>query len=269
MVYADDFTLRILGGKTMVVVFFIIILLLFALFIFILPYIIIAGILAIPIYVAYYCINKYANRSEYFDTETDTLGPVETLVVDRLLERLARYDLSKAEIELLFGKEWRNELSRLDYAPADLFYKIAQMKIELISPRNPFRKKVSHIIDKVIRIIDSVWIEYPQEVTQFKKICNDQTPGGYDWIEREWEFFRKYKKPSSEYSENTLDKSEAYEILGLSIAATLDQVKERFRELALRWHPDKNDSAIKTEAEKKFVRINQAYETIERKMLVA
>ena len=262
MVYADDFTLRILGGKTMVVVFFIIILLLFALFIFILPYIIIAGILAIPIYVAYYCINKYANRSEYFDTETDTLGPVETLVVDRLLERLARYDLSKAEIELLFGKEWRNELSRLDYAPADLFYKIAQMKIELISPRNPFRKKVSHIIDKVIRIIDSVWIEYPQEVKQFEKTCNDQAPGGYDWVEREWEFFRKYKKPSSEYSENTLDKSEAYEILGLSISATLAQVKKRYRELALKHHPDKNEPAIKTEVEKKFVRINQAYETI-------
>ena len=262
MVYADDFTLRILGGKTMVVVFFIIILLLFALFIFILPYIIIAGILAIPIYVAYYCINKYANRSEDFDTETDTLAPVETMVVDRLLERLARYDLSKAEIELLFGKEWRNELSRLDYAPADLFYKIAQMKIELISPRNPFRKKVSHIIDKVIRIIDSVWIEYPQEVKQFEKLCNDQTPGGYDWLEREWEFFKKYKKPSSEYSDNTFDASEAYEILGLSMTVTLDQVKERFRELALRWHPDKNDSAIKKECERKFVRINQAYETI-------
>ena len=262
MVYVDDFTLRILGGETMVVVFFIIILLLFALFIFILPYIIIAGILAIPIYVAYYCINKYANRSEYFDTETDTLGPVETLVVDRLLERLARYDLSKAEIELLFGKEWRNELSRLDYAPADLFYKIAQMKIDLISPGNPFRKKVSHIIDKVIRIIDSVWIEYPQEVKQFEKTCNDQAPGGYDWVEREWEFFRKYKKPSSEYSENTLDKSEAYEILGLSISATLAQVKKRYRELALKHHPDKNEPAIKTEAEKKFVRINQAYETI-------
>ena len=262
MVYADDFTLRILGGKTMVFVL-VIILLLLALFIFILPYIIIAGIFAIPIYVTYYCINKYANRSEYFDTETDTLTHVEKpFDGDRLLERLARYDLSKAEIELLFGKEWRNELSRLDYAPADLFYKIAQMKIELISPRNPFRKKVSHIIDKVIRIIDSVWIEYPQEVTQFKKICNDQTPGGSDWIEREWEFFKKYKKSSSEYSENTLDESEAYEILNLDITATFAQVKRRYRELVKKWHPDKNDSTIKTEAEKKFVRINQAYETI-------
>ena len=243
----------------MVVVFFIIILLLFALFIFILPYIIIAGIFAIPIYVTYYCINKYVNRSEYFDTETDTLAPVETMVVDRLLERLARYDLSKAEIELLFGKEWRNELGSWNF---DLFYKIVQMKLDLTKQSKSFRKKVSHIIDKVIRIIDSVWIEYPQEVKQFEKICNEQPYGSYDWIEREWEFFKKYKKPSWEYSENTLDASEAYEILGLSITATLAQVKKRYRELALKHHPDKNEPAIKTKAEKKFVRINQAYETI-------
>ena len=133
----------------MVVVFFIIILLLLALFIFILPYIIIAGILAIPIYVAYYCINKYANRSEDFDTETDTLAPVETMVVDRLLERWhTRYDLSKAEIELLFGKEWRNELSRLDYAPADLFYKIVQMKLDLTDPSNHLGRKFLILLTK-------------------------------------------------------------------------------------------------------------------------
>ena len=176
-----------------------------------------------------------------------------------LKSRLQRFDLSEEEMELLFGKKWRNELGSWNF---DLFYKIVQMKLDLTSPSKSFRKKVSHIIDKVIRIIDSVWIEYPQEVKQFEKTCNDQAPGGYDWVEREWEFFRKYKKPSSEYSENTLDKSEAYEILGLSISATLAQVKKRYRELALKHHPDKNEPAIKTEAEKKFVRINQAYETI-------
>ena len=176
-----------------------------------------------------------------------------------LKSRLQRFDLSEEEMELLFGKKWRNELGSWNF---DLFYKIVQMKLDLTSPSKSFRKKVSHIIDKVIRIIDSVWIEYPQEVKQFEKLCNDQTPGGYDWLEREWEFFKKYKKPSSEHSENTLDASEAYEILGLSMTVTLDQVKERFRELALRWHPDKNDSAIKKECERKFVRINQAYETI-------
>ena len=176
-----------------------------------------------------------------------------------LKSRLQRFDLSEEEAELLFGKKWRDKLGSWNF---DLFYKIVQMKLDLTDPSRSFRKKVSHIIDKVIRIIDSVWIEYPQEVKQFEKLCNDQTPGGYDWLEREWEFFKKYKKPSSEYSENTLDASEAYEILGLSMTVTLDQVKERFRELALRWHPDKNDSAIKKECERKFVRINQAYETI-------
>ena len=70
-------------------------------------------------------------------------------------------------------------------------------------------------------------------------------------------------------TENELDESEAYEILNLDITATFAQVKRRYRELAKKWHPDKNDSALKNEAEKKFVRINQAYETIERKMLVA
>ena len=176
-----------------------------------------------------------------------------------LKSRLQRFDLSEEEMELLFGKKWRNELGSWNF---DLFYKIVQMKLDLTSPSKSFRKKVSHIIDKVIRIIDSVWIEYPQEVKQFEKTCNDQAPGGYDWVEREWEFFRKYKKPSSEYSENTLDKSEAYEILGLSITATLAQVKKRYRELALKHHPDKNEPAIKTKAEKMFVKINLAYETI-------
>ena len=176
-----------------------------------------------------------------------------------LKSRLQRFDLSEEEMELLFGKNWSNELGSWNF---NLFYKIVQMKLDLTSPSKSFRKKVSHIIDKVIRMIDSVWIEYSQEVKQFEKICNDQIPGSYDWLEREWEFFKKYKKSSSDYSENALDKSEAYEILGLSMTVTLDQVKERFRELALRWHPDKNDSAIKTEAEKKFVKINLAYETI-------
>ena len=172
---------------------------------------------------------------------------------------LKRFDLSEDEAELLFGKKWRDKLGSWNY---DLFYKIVQMKLDLTDPSKSFRKKVSHIIDKVIRMIDSVWIEYSQEVKKLENLFNANSPGSSDWLEREWEFFKKYKKPSSEYSENALEISEAYEILGLSIAATLDQVKERFRELALRWHPDKNDSAIKTEAEKKFVKINLAYETI-------
>jgi len=91
VVYADDFTLRILGGKTMVVVVFIIILL--ALFVFILPYIIIAGMFAIPIYVIYYCIKQPRNRPPQPTKITDA---------DRLWIRHARFALSAEEAELLF-----------------------------------------------------------------------------------------------------------------------------------------------------------------------
>jgi len=214
-------------------------------------------IIIVCAYISSWCEStpKNASRNE----PGDFSATKDRCRTELLKSRLQRFDLSEEEMELLFGKKWRNELGSWNF---DLFYKIVQMKLDLTSPSKSFRKKVSHIIDKVIRIIDSVWIEYPQEVKQFEKLCNDQTPGGYDWLEREWEFFKKYKKPSSEHSENTLDASEAYEILGLSMTVTLDQVKERFRELALRWHPDKNDSAIKKECERKFVRINQAYETI-------
>ena len=214
-------------------------------------------IIIVCAYISSWCEStpKNASRNE----PSDFNATKDRCRTELLKSRLQRFDLSEEEMELLFGKNWSNELGSWNF---NLFYKIVQMKLDLTSPSKSFRKKVSHIIDKVIRIIDSVWIEYPQEVKQFEKTCNDQAPGGYDWLEREWEFFKKYKKPSSEHSENTLDASEAYEILGLSMTVTLDQVKERFRELALRWHPDKNDSAIKKECERKFVRINQAYETI-------
>ncbi|KAH6922602.1 hypothetical protein HPB50_017028 [Hyalomma asiaticum] len=50
-----------------------------------------------------------------------------------------------------------------------------------------------------------------------------------------------------------------YKVLGLSKDATYDSVKKAFRELALRYHPDKNDS---TDAEERFKIIRRAYETL-------
>ncbi|KAH6923109.1 hypothetical protein HPB50_021752 [Hyalomma asiaticum] len=50
-----------------------------------------------------------------------------------------------------------------------------------------------------------------------------------------------------------------YKVLGLSKDATYDSVKKAFRELALRYHPDKNDS---TDAEERFKIIRRAFETL-------
>jgi curved DNA-binding protein CbpA len=60
---------------------------------------------------------------------------------------------------------------------------------------------------------------------------------------------------------NTLDASEAYKILGLAVTATIKEVKKKYRELVLKWHPDRNRTN-QIQAEKELVKINQAYETI-------
>ncbi|MEM3454037.1 MAG: DnaJ domain-containing protein, partial [Thermoproteota archaeon] len=51
-------------------------------------------------------------------------------------------------------------------------------------------------------------------------------------------------------------KKDYYEILGVSRNATKEEIKRAFRQLALKYHPDRNKSP---EAEEKFKEISEAY----------
>ena len=52
---------------------------------------------------------------------------------------------------------------------------------------------------------------------------------------------------------------DAYAVLGLPRGSSKEQIKARYRELARRWHPDRNKEPG---AEQKFKAINQAYELL-------
>jgi DnaJ-class molecular chaperone len=55
-----------------------------------------------------------------------------------------------------------------------------------------------------------------------------------------------------------------YEILGLPLHASADDIKQAYRNLAKKWHPDRfvNDTQKQQEAEAKFKEISVAYESL-------
>ena len=198
-------------------------------------------------------------------------GPSQTDKDKLVTARLERFHLSEDEAELIFGNEWRDILGQeyqlFFYHVAKLKNKLMETGFEQIFTNNPeslFREKVSHIIDKVIQMIESVCNEDPEYAKYNEKYFEEELgKEGADYLKEAWEFFKKHKRSPWDFSYfiNTLDTSDAYKILGLAVTATIKEVKKKYRELVLKWHPDRNRTN-KIQAEKELVKINQAYETI-------
>jgi len=94
---------------------------------------------------------------------------------------------------------------------------------------------------------------------EFEEECEREEQ---EWNET-WEEFRRF----AEEFNNKFGIGKYYKVLELDTNATLEQVKARYRELALKWHPDRNKTG-KEEAAKKFTKINEAYEKIIENMRV-
>ena len=150
------------------------------------------------------------------------------------------------------------------------------------SLQDKIQEKIDEIDDEFDEKIDEIEEEFEAE----EEVLWDQV-GGYDWYEpseeekrakenyekakqdykkstgREWhddDWERNWKEAFEDILGKSVNLDACYEILGLPNNTEFSQVKKRYRELALKHHPDKCQN--KEEAEKKFKEIAAAYEAI-------
>lgn len=100
-------------------------------------------------------------------------------------------------------------------------------------------------------LVDSMF-RRPTVHFTFQRGAADAT-SGYQQDERQWQ----------PYVDVTLQ--EAYRTLGIPETATEDEVRQAYRELALRYHPDRaaaQGEAARQEAEKKFREVTEARDII-------
>ncbi len=102
---------------------------------------------------------------------------------------------------------------------------------------NRYKKKLGQLYSKLLEIIQIVNNE------------NEDLGGeNYDYQNHD---------DSSEVNEKKITQS--FQFFGLTRDSTVEQIKGKYRELSLKYHPDRNKNADTT---KKMIEINSAYEII-------
>jgi hypothetical protein len=193
---------------------------------------------------------SYEEKSYSYSDNTSKKKKFGRVRMARINARLEKFQITPEDAQIIFGKNWMNKLGKPEWT----FYTdvmIIGIKIEY-DDNGHYRRKFGRLYSKVLQIIQIVKDENP-ETEQSEERFEEK----YDW-ENFWDKFNdhKYYEPSEFTEEDIL---EAFEIFGLNRNSTIQQIKSKYRELALKHHPDKNKSIDSTT---KMTEINKAYEII-------
>ena len=108
---------------------------------------------------------------------------------------------------------------------------------------------------------EEFWEDYEPEEPNWQSISDETFEEEQEDFEDAWQQFKDQFEQEYEYE----DYAEYYKTLGLTQGVTYEEVKRRFRELALKYHPDKYKGNKQVAAEK-FKKIFEAYNKIREKM---
>ena len=167
--------------------------------------------------------------------------------------RLEKYKITPEEARIIFGRSWRSKLGKQEW---EFYYVVRYIEINFeFDYNNRCRKKYGHLYSKVLQIIQIVMEENAdmrEEENRFNKNFDD----GFNWDYDDYDYKNHYGDDSDIDDE---DIAKAFDTFGLARQSTKEQIKTKYRELTLKFHPDKNKSKDSTV---KMTEINRAYEII-------
>ena len=166
--------------------------------------------------------------------------------------RLEKYKITPEEARIIFGKTWRSKLGKQEW---EFYYVVRYIEIDFeFDYNNRCRKKYGHLYSKVLQIIQIVMEENAdmrEEENRYEK---------YYYQDFSWDDDYDYKNHYGDDSDiDDEDIAKAFDTFGLARQSTKEQIKTKYRELTLKFHPDKNKSKNATV---KMTEINRAYEII-------
>lgn len=190
---------------------------------------------------------------------------------NRVNSRLEKYQITPAEAKIIFGSAWRAKLGKQEW---EFYYVVRYIEIDFeFDYNNRFRNKYGHLYSKVLQIIKIVMDENADlREKEGKRYRYDRQTyddfdwdsyerDNYDWNNYDWKY-KDYNNKSNfnqKSNFNNEDITKAYDLFGLTKESTKEQIKTKYRELTLKFHPDKNKSKDSTI---KMTEINRAYEII-------
>ena len=142
-------------------------------------------------------------------------------------QKLTKFEISHTEAQKIFGKRWESKLAKPDHI---FRYVVETMQIRIeYSYNNYYTNKYGYLYSKVLEII--------------KIVMGENNYNGYN--------------SELEISDESINN--AFDTFGLTHESTKEQIKIKYRELSLKYHPDKNKTSDTTV---KMTEINSAYEII-------
>ena len=232
---------------------------------------------------------KKSKKSTSQSSQKKKSGKKQTIHEKRIQDRLEKFQITERDAEIIFGSKWEKILSKPEY---EFFYDVWTLDIKITYDTTNFRARLGSLYTKLLEIIRIVDEENPEQArgkksqksrsyrqrnsrSDYRKKYEDYNYNSYSYSgfnfddddedEDEDDDYDDYEESYDSYDgfDNNYEDDEkiswAYSIFGLDKGATIQQVKTKYRELSLKFHPDRNSSP---DATLKMSEINNAYELL-------